>query len=244
VATAEPLRRAQSAEAEGFGRTVVYRHEILRHGVYTRVVHWTVAITFILALLSGFAVFSPWLYKWLAPLFGGGATARLLHPWFGLAFVIAMVLLAHKWWNDMRWTQNDRTWLRRIREYVTNADKAEPDYVGKFNAGQKMWFWTMVVSGVIFLISGLPMWFPEYFGRTSAWISYFIHDVTGLIMLGGFFIHVYESTAAIPGVFHSMIRGTVPEAWAWTHHPAWYRAVTGRDPKADRERASRAGPSD
>src|SRR5436190_19176922 len=88
MATSEPLRRPtagprQEPGAEGFGRTVIYQNEVLRHSVHTRLVHWGVAIFFILALLSGFAVFTPWLYAWLSPLFGSGARARLLHPWFG-----------------------------------------------------------------------------------------------------------------------------------------------------------------
>jgi hypothetical protein len=36
-----------------------------------------------------------------------------------------------------------------------------------------------------------------------------------------------------------MTDGTVSEEWAWTHHPAWYRAVTGRDPREAYERARR-----
>ena len=40
-----------------------------------------------------------------------------------------------------------------------------------------------------------------------------------------------------PGTFQAMTRGTVEKRWAWTHHPAWYRAVTGRDPRADYKRA-------
>jgi len=72
------------------------------------------------------------------------------------------------------------------------------------------------------------------------WISYFFHDVAGLFMLGGFLVHVYEGSAAMPGTFRSMVRGTVTRAWAWTNHPGWYREVTGRDPKADLEQAKRA----
>jgi len=52
-------------------------------------------------------------------------------------------------------------------------------------------------------------------------------------------IHIYEGTAAMPGTFHGMTNGTVTEKWAWTHHPAWYRAVTGRDPRAAYERERR-----
>jgi formate dehydrogenase subunit gamma len=224
---------------EGFGHTVVYENEVRRHDVHTRLVHWGVAIFFILALFSGFAIFTPWLYSWLAPVFGGGPMARLLHPWFGLGFIVVMILLFRRWLNDMRWRESDRVWMRRIRRYITHEDQIEPEYVAKFNAGQKIWFWTMVVSGIVFLVTGIPMWFPEIFGRTPMWISYFFHDVAGLLMLGGFLVHIYEGTAAMPGTFRSMVRGTVTKAWAWTNHPGWYREVTGRDPKADFEQAKR-----
>ena len=61
---------------DGYGRTVVRDGELLRHPVYTRVLHWGVAIFFILALLTGLAIYSPWLYRALTPLFGGGAMTR------------------------------------------------------------------------------------------------------------------------------------------------------------------------
>jgi Fe-S-cluster-containing dehydrogenase component len=43
---------------------------------------------FVLSLLTGFAIYSPWLYRWIAPLFGGGPRTRVLHPWFGLLFEV------------------------------------------------------------------------------------------------------------------------------------------------------------
>ncbi len=221
------------------GRTVVYEGEVLRHSVYTRVVHWAVAIFFVLSLLSGFAIFTPWLYAWLTPLFGGGPRARLLHPWFGLLFVIAFVLQMVNWLRPMHWDESDRRWLDRMREYVTNEKTMEPEDVGKFNGGQKLWFWAIVFSALIFLVTGVLMWWPEVFGRVAMWIAYFFHDVAGLVMLGGFIIHIYEGTAQQPGTFRSMTRGTVTDRWAWTHHPAWYREVTERDPRADYERALR-----
>ena len=70
MATAEPLGGVR-VEEHKLGRTVVHPGEVLRHSVYTRVVHWGMALFFILALLSGFALFTPWFYKFLAPLFGG-----------------------------------------------------------------------------------------------------------------------------------------------------------------------------
>jgi formate dehydrogenase subunit gamma len=205
--------------------------ELLRHPLYTRIVHWTSAAFFILALLTGFAIYTPWLFHALTPLFGGGATTRLLHPWFGIGFCIAFGLQILNWSREMAWTADDSRWMGRIREYVSNAETREPEYVGFFNAGQKAYFWTIAVSALLFLVTGIPMWFPETFGRFATAVSYVIHDITALVMLVGFIIHIYEGTAAQPGTFKSMTRGTVERRWAWTHHPAWYRRVSGDDKK-------------
>jgi formate dehydrogenase subunit gamma len=220
-------------------RTVIRDDELLRHPAYTRFLHWSVAAFFILALLSGFAIYTPWLYRWLTPIFGGGPTTRLLHPWFSLGFVIVFSLQILNWLQPMSWTSDDNRWMRRLRKYVSNTDKLEPEYVDFFNAGQKAYFWTIVASAVIFLISGIPMWFPETFGRPAVAIGYVLHDLAAIVMLVGFIIHIYEGTGAQPGTFQSMVRGTVAKRWAWTHHPAWYRHATGRDPRADHDAAAR-----
>jgi formate dehydrogenase subunit gamma len=220
-----------------YGRTVVHRGELLRHPVYTRVLHWSVAITFILSLLSGFAIYSPWLYRWLTPLFGGGPMTRFLHPWFGLLFTILFFFQFVNWFAPMRWTDSDRRWTRRLRAYVSNREKVEAEDVGFFNGGQKLYFWLIAGSAVLFLITGLLLWFDDVVPRWLVAVSYVIHDIVGLVMLAGFIIHIYEGTAAQPGTFQSMTNGTVTEEWAWTHHPAWYGEVTGRDPRRDYENA-------
>lgn len=214
-----------------YGKTVIHRGELLRHPVYTRILHWSVAITFILSLLSGFAIYSPWLYRWLTPLFGGGPMTRFLHPWFAVVFTILFFFQFVNWFAPMRWTNTDRRWMRRLRAYVTNKEKVESEDVGFFNGGQKIYFWVIAFSAVLFLITGLLLWFDHIMPRWSVAVSYVIHDIAALIMLAGFIIHIYEGTAAQPGTFQSMTNGTVTEAWARTHHPRWYRDVTGRDPR-------------
>lgn len=220
-----------------YGRTVVRRGELLRHPVYTRILHWSVAISFILSLLSGFAIYSPWLYRWLTPLFGGGSMTRLLHPWFGLVFTVVFFLQFLNWFVPMRWTGADRRWMKRLRAYVSNREKLEPEETGFFNGGQKLYFWAIVVSAILFLVTGILLWFDDAVPRWLVAVSYVIHDIAALVMLGGFIIHIYEGTAAQPGTFRSMTDGTVTREWAWTHHPAWYREVTGRDPREDYEQA-------
>lgn len=219
------------------GQTVVHRGELLRHTVYTRVLHWTVALSFILSLLSGFAIYSPWLYRWLTPLFGGGPMTRFLHPWFGLVFTIAFFFQFLNWFAPMHWKPADSRWMRRISGYVSNKEKVESKDVGFFNAGQKLYFWTIALTAVLFLITGLLLWFDHVVPRWLVAVSYVIHDLSALVMLAGFIIHIYEGTAAQPGTFQSMTDGTVTREWAWTHHPAWYEEVTGRDPRNDYELA-------
>ena len=232
----EGARRRSGA----LGRTFVREGELLRHPVYTRVLHWGVAIFFLAALLSGFAIYSPWLFHVIAPAFGGGPTARLLHPWFSLAFIVVFCLQLLNWLELMKWKPEDRHLMRRFRDYVANTDEVEPEYVDFFNAGQKLYFWAIVASALVFLVSGVPMWFPKTFGAPAVDIGYVLHDIAALVMLGGFILHVYEATAAQSGTFQSMTRGTVERRWAWTHHPAWYRRATGCDPVTDRQAAEAA----
>ena len=214
-----------------YGRTVVHQGEVLRHPVYTRVLHWSVAIAFILSLLSGFAIYSPWLYRWLTPLFGGGPMTRFLHPWFGLAFNIAFFFQFLNWFAPMQWTSADNRWMRRIRGYVSNQRKVEPEETAFFNGGQKLYFWAIVVSAVFFLVTGFLLWFDDVVPRWLVAVSYVLHDIAALVMLAGFIVHIYEGTAAQPGTFRSMTDGTVTEEWARTHHPAWYAEVEKINPR-------------
>ncbi len=237
--TVERFDHRARREADRFGHTVVRRGELLRHPVYTRVLHWLVAIFFVLSLLSGFAIYSAWLYRFLTPIFGGGPMTRFLHPWFGLLFDIAFFFQFLNWFVPMTWTEADRRWTKRIRAYTTNEEKVESEDVGFFNGGQKLYFWSIVLSAALFLITGLLLWFDNVFPRWLVAVSYVLHDVAALLMLAGFIVHIYEGTVGQPGTFRAMTNGTVTEEWAWTHHPAWYRDATGRDPREDYERARR-----
>lgn len=84
---------------------------------------------------------------------------------------------------------------------------------------------------------------PAIFGRTLVAISYVIHDISALIKPAGIFVHICLSTIGEPHTFQSMTRGTVREDWAWTHHPAWFQRITGREPCAalDEKRNRGAG---
>jgi formate dehydrogenase subunit gamma len=225
---------------ESIGRTEVYRGELLRHPVYTRLLHWMVALFFFLALFTGFGIYLPWLFRWFTPIFGGGALSRILHPYFGVAFVFFFFLQMLNWIVPMTWAAGDTRWLRNIRRVASGEEKLESPDTGFFNAGQKAMFWEIVVGSVVYVITGTILWAgARTFGALAVAISYVLHDISAIIMLGGIFIHIYLSTIGEPGTFQAMTRGAVSEAWAWTFHPAWFKKVTGRDPRQAYEEALR-----
>jgi formate dehydrogenase subunit gamma len=130
--------------------------------------------------------------------------------------------------------------VRNIRNVVSGSEKMEHPETGFFNAGQKIQFWEIVAGSVFYLVTGIVLWAgANTFGPWTVAVSYVLHDISALIMLGGIFIHIYLSTVGEPGTFQAMTRGAVSEAWAWTFHPAWYKQVTGRDPYQACEEARR-----
>ena len=79
------------------------------------------------------------------------------------------------------------------------------------------------------------MWFPRAFPPILMQLAYILHDVTFILFAVAIVFHIYLGTAAEPGTFGSMIRGTVTREWARLHHPRWYREVVSGK-KEDRRR--------
>ena len=72
------------------------------------------------------------------------------------------------------------------------------------------------------------MWFPETFPQLLRELSIILHSVTFILFVMLITWHIYLGTAAEPGTFHAITRGTVTKAWARLHHPKWYEEVTGQ----------------
>jgi formate dehydrogenase subunit gamma len=206
---------------------MVIGDEIVRHSLSSRVIHWSVALTFFLALLTGMPIWSP-VFGWMAGLFGGLEVCRWLHPWTGAAFALFTVLMLIAWAGDMKLEKNEWGWLGPKALQYMRFQGEDPD-VGKYNGGQKLFFFAMILAMLGLLVTGFVLWFPTYFSRGWAEASMFLHDITFILATIAIVGHIYLGTAAEPGTFGSMIRGTVDKAWARLHHPRWYREVTGEE---------------
>ena len=194
---------------------------MVRYSFGERVMHWWVGLTFVALMISGFALGYPRAY-FLSGLFGGGQTMRFLHPWIGVAFTLGILAMIVTWLRDMRFQAGDRDWLGRLRSYTRQGHTGID--TGRYNAGQKGYYWFAVVLGLVLFLTGLPIWGGALGGAAGIHhIARFLHHGAFLLMVGGFIIHVYMSTIMFPGTMSSMTSGRVTRAWAAWHHPRWFR---------------------
>jgi formate dehydrogenase subunit gamma len=196
---------------------------VLRYSFHERLVHWLAAVSYIYLLLTGLAFWSPWLF-WIAMLFGGATVSRELHPWAGLIFVLATLMMYEMWGKQMRQTESDKEFWRAVSHYVRNEDELVPS-ADRFNAGQKFLFWGFFWCGILLLLSGLILWFTHLVPWNLRYLRYFaviVHPAAALLTIGLFIIHVYMGTAMERGAFGSVIRGDVSAGWAKRYHRVWY----------------------
>lgn len=201
--------------------------EVPRYDAGERVTHWLVAITFILLAASGLAFFHP-AFWFLTSLLGGGVWSRILHPFIGIVMFVAFAFMAVRYWKDNIIQPYDKEWQKRLSDVINNRDDNLPE-IDKYNIGQKQLFWTMVITMVLLLVTGIVLWrdviwtFPVTVVRVSA----LIHAVAAFVLMVGIIVHIYSAIFWVKGSMRAMTRGTVSHAWAKHHHPLWYRRVTG-----------------
>src|SRR3954462_983307 len=202
---------------------------IIRHRLMVRATHWLVALAFFVFLFTGVPLWSPG-FGWVAALFGGLNVCRWLHPWSGVAFFLFTFWMALHWASEMRMSKEEKAWIGpRLVEYMRyQGDDSE---VGKYNPGQKLFFWAVIAGAIGVLVTGIVMWFPLSFSEIFREASYVIHDIAFILFFVAIVFHIYLGPIGEPGTFRSITRGTVTRAWARLHHPRWFREVTGEQPR-------------
>lgn len=199
--------------------------EVPRHGIFTRIVHLLVAISFILLGLSGLAMFFHGFF-FLAGLFGDGETMRALHPWLGIVLVVSYFLLFCQFVSACLPEAGDGAWLARIGDVIAGREERLPE-AGKFNAGQKLYFWAMGLLILIMFVSGLLIWnlyFADATNMQTQRLALLVHGCAAAAVILAFIVHIHMVTME-PGTLRAMIHGTVTGGWAWKHHRKWLRQV-------------------
>lgn len=205
--------------------------DIQRYDSGTRTKHWSMAVLFILAGLSGLAFFHPSFF-FLTNLFGGGSWTRILHPFLGTGAFLVFAFIFFKLRSHNAFDATDRAWIAKSSEMI-KGNKAGMPPVGRYNAGQKFVFWSMAVGLLVLLLTGLTFWQPYfrgYFPIELIRVGVVLHAFAAVVVILSLIMHIY-ATIWVKGTLRAMTRGTVSNAWAKQNHPLWHKEVTeGKKP--------------
>ena len=246
------LRGRVRVEGGLAGRTVQ------RFKFIERAAHWTLAGSFILLGLTGLLSLMGRFY--IAPHFGKEANAILLtwskyiHNNVAWAFMVALVLVFVMWvWHNIP-DKTDITWFKQAGGII--GDNHPP--AKKFNAGQKIIFWSVILLGASISLSGLSLLFPfelPLFAKTfglindigvPGWfglsplpgnlapqeemqLAQAWHAIVAFVLMAIIIGHIYIGTLGMEGAFDAMGNGQVDEAWAHQHHSIWLDEVKARE---------------
>jgi len=193
-----------------------------------RINHWITATCLVLLAISGLALFHPSLF-FLTALFGGGQFTRAIHPWLGVILFFSFAIFFIRFWKANLWKVEDGTWMARLLDVLTKHEERLPE-VGKYNAGQKVVFWSMSILIIVLICSGLLIW-DQYFAQFSTIevkrFAVLIHALAAVTIICVWIVHVYAAIW-VRGTFGAMIRGRVTGGWAWRHHRKWLRELVGK----------------
>jgi len=192
-----------------------------------RVAHWTMALSFVALALTGLALlFGKYV---LMPLLGASAfsgiadAAKVIHNFVGPLFMFSLVVFIVLYIRDNIWRAYDMAWIGKFGGMLSGEHVPS----GRFNAGEKVWFWIGVVFlGIVISVSGAILLFPNW--NTSREImggANLVHAAVGCLFIAMSFAHIYLGTVGMAGAYKAMREGTVDEEWAKEHHEIWYDEV-------------------
>ena len=200
-----------------------------RYTTGARINHWITATSLVLLALSGLSLFHPSLF-FLTALFGGGDFTRFIHPWIGVVLFFGFSGLLLRFWRANLWEGADNTWLARISDVLRDKEDKLPE-VGKYNAGQKVVFWSMSTLIVILITSGIVIWdryFSNVFSVEQQRIAVLVHATAAVVMISIWIVHVYAAIW-VRGTMRGMTDGRVTAGWAWKHHRKWFREQVAKE---------------
>lgn len=239
-------------EGEKTGRTIT------RFSAIERFAHWLLAGSFILLGLTGLLSLAG--RKFLIPAFGHEAFATMavaskwIHNNVSWAFMVGLVMVFAFWVIHNLPNRTDLVWFARGGGIIGHGHPPAK----KFNAGQKLIFWSVIVLGASISVSGLSLLFPfelpmfsvtfeklNAFGIPQALgfgvldtdlapheemqFAQLWHAIVSFVLMAIIIAHIYIGTIGMEGAFEAMGTGEVEEQWAREHHSLWVEEVKARE---------------
>lgn len=194
-----------------------------RFNATERFAHWLTAICFIVLGLSGLNL--SFGRSVMLPLIGPESfTAlsqfgKLAHNYLSFPFVLGVLLMAVLWIRHNIFNAVDMEWFRQGGG-ITKKGVHPP--AGKFNGGQKVLFWLVVLGSAALAVSGYILMFPFYGTDIAGMqLAQLVHAIAGIVMVAVILGHIYIGTVGMEGAFDAMGTGQVDTNWAKEHHSLW-----------------------
>lgn len=261
-------------DAGASGQTITRFKALERFG------HWLLAGSFIVLALTGlmFAfgwdvwhgvqnlVGDPRLEAWETetgePYYGFGAAtfagvmegSKWLHNNVSWAFMIGLALVFLMWVGHNIPGRLDLKWLAKGGGLFSKGVHVDSR---KFNAGQKLIFWSTILLGLSVSLSGVALLFPQQthmmsgtFGimnaigfdlptdldpRGEEQLQTLWHAIVAFAMMVIIIAHIYIGSLGMEGAFDAMGTGEVDLNWAKEHHNLWVEEVQARERGAGAE---------
>jgi formate dehydrogenase subunit gamma len=220
-------------EGRRSGRTLV------RFNAFERFVHWMTATCFVALALSGLNI--TFGKKLLMPLIGPEAFAswsqwaKYAHDFLSFPFTLGVVAILLMW---IAWNIPNKVDIAWLKEGGGIVGKKHPP-AGRFNAGQKMIYWIVVLGGSAVAATGYLLMFPFYATDIAGMqLAHMVHGTVAVLFVAVMVAHVYIGTIGMEGAFEAMWDGTVDVNWAKEHHSVWLDEEAGggnaKPPSRDR----------
>ena len=211
---------------------------IMRFNFFERFVHWLTAACFIVLALTGLNItFGKWL---LLPYIGPetftaiSQWGKYAHNYLSFPFTIGVILIFLMWFAGNLPRGVDVQWLKQGGGIV--GSKHPPAY--RFNAGQKMIYWIVVLGGAAVAISGYLLMFPFWQGNIAGiqvnpgiagmQLAQVVHGIVGVLYVAAMLAHIYIGTIGMEGAFEAMGTGQVDINWAKEHHSLWVERMAAQ----------------
>ncbi len=206
------------------GRTVE------RFNSFERFVHWMTAGAFVVLAISGLNItYGRYL---LLPLLGPetftdlSVVMKYLHNYLAFGFMIGIVAMFVLWVRHNIPSKLDLQWMAVGGGLFSKGVHPPAD---KFNAGQKVIFWSVVLGGLALSVSGVWLMFPFVFGDVASMqLMQVIHAVVSLVLTAIVIAHIYIGSLGMEQAFDAMGTGQVDENWAKEHHGIWLAKLKGQ----------------
>jgi len=218
---------------------------LVRFNAFERFIHWMTATCFILLALSGLNI--TFGRSLLLPLIGPEAFttwsqyAKYFHNYLSFPFAIGVFAIFLIWIAGNIPNKVDIEWAKRGGGIVGHDHPPAP----RFNGGQKMIYWIVVIGGTAVAVTGYLLMFPFYAtGIQGMQLAQTVHAIIAVLFVAAMLAHIYIGTIGMEGAFEAMGEGTVDVNWAREHHRLWLEQEMARTGPNESQRQPMATPAE